>query len=89
MHLECAVQEARARTARAKTLDGLDGRLAHLWVRGEPQIIVRPAHDQAVSLEHGLRAFTLGHGDEIRIRTGCNGIPCSRIFGTFFEDIHD
>ena len=51
VHLQGAVQEARAGATGAVAVDGVDGCLAHLGVGGQAQVVVGAAHDQAVAVE--------------------------------------
>ena len=51
VEVERAVQEAGAGAARAVALDGLDGGRLDLGVVGQPEVVVRPEHDHAPTVD--------------------------------------
>ena len=56
VQLHRAVDQARAGHARAEAIDGGLGRLAHLGVRGQAQVVVRAEHQHALAVDLRLRA---------------------------------
>jgi len=52
VQLHRAVDETRPGHAGAEAVDGCLGRLTDLRVSGEPEVIVRPEHDDALAVDH-------------------------------------
>ena len=57
VHLQCAVEEARAGAARAILLQRLDAGLYHHRVGGQTQIVVGAQHDAALALHDDLHVL--------------------------------
>ena len=88
VQLQRPVQKTGTGAARAIAVNGILGCLAHLGMRGQPEIIIRPAHDQTLAAQHRLSAFIVAQRDKIRINARLNCFFGLRKFSAFLKEIH-
>ncbi len=88
MHRHVAVQETGPGAARAKTLNGVNGSLPYFGMGGQPQVIVRSAHDHSPPLVSDLCALIFIQWDKIRVNSSFFSVLNNRKLITFFENIH-
>ena len=69
--------------------DGFNGRLAHLGIGGQAQVVVGAAHDESVPAEDRLCPFVAGQRDEVGIHACGNSVFRLGIAIALVEKTHE